>query len=165
MYKKVVGTIAVVIVVVVGVFVLSGNDGSTVEKREKMLNDKKSGYSISNETEFEGYIISNYYGNGENGIAIFEPKDNGKYSLQSTYYRGDDEIILAQMYANENWYNIASCSVPDIVSAKMTFTYDTGETKVYEMEAETEKAVIVPDEFKNYTLEAVFYDSKGNEIK
>ena len=57
-------------------------DGSTMESREEILKDipKGTNWKISTERLLDGYLITGIGSdNGKAGIAVFEPRANGKY--------------------------------------------------------------------------------------
>ena len=92
--------IGILFIVMIGLPILKycfRPDGSTMESREEMLKDipKGTNWKISTERLLDGYLITGIVSdNGKAGIAVFEPRGNGKYKMQTSYHRNQDEIII-----------------------------------------------------------------------
>ena len=84
-------------------------DGSTMESREEMLKDipKGTNWKISTERLLDGDLITGIVSdNGKAGIAVFEPRANGKYKLRTSYHRNQEEIIIGGLLIEEDWNDL-----------------------------------------------------------
>lgn len=141
-------------------------DGSTFESRQLLMEDAREGFSITSETVVDEYIVANIHSGNEWGYAVFAPEGNEKYSLRTTLIRDiSANIIIGQLYTGDKDYDIVICNEPDLDYAVLTYLAETGEQRVETIPAECEKPIMSENNYKNYTLNAVFHDKSGNIIE
>lgn len=169
--KKSIIVCAVLLAFIVGIGVVqyfNRPDGSTLESREEIVAEFPRGkeWKISVEQKFDDYIISGIYSrDGMSGIAIFEPKDNGKYKLYSREWRDQDEIVITGATFNGVWHDIIWFNGAKTDYAEITYTHDG---KVQEPIIHNSKGMeifINPAPAKDYSIDVVYYDSEGNKYE
>jgi len=162
---------AILLIIVVGGPILGycmRPDGSTMESREKMLNDlpKGTNWTIATERLLDGYLITGIVSdNGKAGIAVFEPRGNGKYKLQTSYHRNQDDIIIGGVMIEEEWYDLIWFNGVQTERAEVTYTVtnEASQSTVYLSDNDT--IICSPTPFKEYTLHVTYYDSEGNKYE
>lgn len=128
--KKPIFTFAVILAFIVGfgaIQYFNRPDGSTLESREELLQERSKGklWLISVEQKTDNYIISGIYsGYDESGLAVFEPKGIGKYKLQTRVFRDNDRIITTSSYIGGQWYDIVWFNGAKTEYAEITYTLD-----------------------------------------
>ena len=143
-------------------------DGSTMESREEMLKDipKGTNWKISTERLLDGDLITGIVSdNGKAGIAVFEPRGNGKYKLQTSYHRNQDEIIIGGVIIEEEWYDLIWFNGTQTERAEVTYTVtnEASQSTVYLSDNDAIICSLAP--FKEYTLHITYYDSEGNKYE
>ena len=143
-------------------------DGATMESREEILNDIKDGtrWTITTERLVEGYVISGAVSDrGEAMIAVFEPKENGKYKLQTATRRDKEEIIISGSIINDVWYDFIWFQGASTERAEIIYTVPnvTSQSSVYLTDNDT--IICSPTTYKDYTLQVTYFDSEGNKYE
>ncbi len=155
----------------------SGPDTSTVEGREAVLNELPKGrdWHIAREQEVENFLISAMVGaDGQVGLAVFEPRDGGKYDLQTRTIRHNDDIVIGHAIINGTWYDLFWFNGAPVTAAEITYNVEGEEqSRRYQFgrisSGDTDGAVeyfneiiCLPDPADNYELRIVYYDAEGN---
>lgn len=145
-------------------------DGSTLESREEQLQGIPKGkeWKIALEQEIaEGYIVSGIYsGDDKSGLAVFEPKGNGKYKLYSREWRDTDEIIISGFSVDETWYDIVWFNGAKTDYAEITYTVDGVKQDPHAHNAKgMEIYVSAAPPAKEYSIDVVYYDDAGNKYE
>ena len=169
--SAIIGYICVVIMVVMCIGSISyyiQPDGSTLESREELLQERSKGklWLISVEQKIDNYIISGIYsGYDERGLAVFEPKGNGKYKLQTRVFRDNDRIITTSSYIGGQWYDIVWFNGAKTDYAEITYTLDGVKQEPIIHNAKGMEIFINPAPAKDYSIDVVYYDSEGNKYE
>ena len=144
-------------------------DGSTLESREELLQERSKGklWLISVEQKIDNYIISGIYsGYDESGLAVFEPKGNGKYKLQTRVFRDNDRIITTSSYIAGQWYDIVWFNGAKTDYAEVTYTLDGVKQDPIIHNSKGMEIFIHPTPTNNeYGINVVYYDSEGNKYE
>ena len=144
-------------------------DGSTLESREEQLQEKSKGkrWLISVEQKIDNYIISGIYsGYDESGLAVFEPKGNGKYKLLTRVFRDNDRIIITNAYIGGQWYNIVWFNGAKTDYAEITYTLDGVKQEPIIHNSKGMEIFIHPAPTNDeYGINVVYYDSEGNKYE
>lgn len=143
-------------------------DGSTMESREAMLKDlpKGTNWTIATERLLDGYLITGIVSdNGKAGIAVFEPRGNGKYKLQTSYCRDEDDIIIGGTVIGDVWYDLVWFNGAKTESTEITYTVpnEMSQSTVYSVDNST--IICSPAPAKDYTMYVAYYDSEGNKYE
>ena len=169
--SAIIGYICVVIMVVMCIGSISyyiQPDGSTLESREELLQErsKRKLWLISVEQKTDNYIISGIYsGYDESGLAVFEPKGNGKYKLQTRVFRDNDRIITTSSYIGGQWYDIVWFNGAKTDYAEITYIYDGKKQEPIIHNAKGMEIFINPAPAKDYSINVVYYDDAGNKYE
>ena len=144
-------------------------DGSTIESREELLQEKLKGkpWLISVEQKIDNYMVSGIYsGYDESGLAVFEPKGNGKYKLQTHVTRDNDRIIITNSYIGGQWYDIVWFNGAKTDYAEITYTLDGIKQETIIHDAKNMEIFInqapTNDEYK---IDVAYYDNAGNKYE
>ena len=151
-------------------------DGSTLESREKLIQDIPHGdnWKIAVEQKFENHIIAGIYSSGNQyGITVFEPTGKENYQLKTYHSRELDRILIHSFYFNEEWYDLVWLYRPDLDYAEITYTLGSEEQEPIRHEAENMEVFIHPSpvpDFSNgvpyeHEIHVVYYDNDGNPIE
>lgn len=144
-------------------------DGSTLESREELLQERSKGklWLISVEQKIDNYIISGIYsGYDESGLAVFEPKGNGKYKLQTRVFRDNDRIITTSSYIGGQWYDIVWFNGAKTDYAEVTYTLDGVKQEPIIHNSKGMEFFIHPAPTNDeYGIDVVYYDSEGNKYE
>ena len=104
-----------------------------------------------------------YSGYDESGLAVFEPKGNGKYKLQTHVTRDNDRIIITNSYIGGQWYDIVWFNGAKTDYAEITYTLDGIKQETIIHDAKNMEIFINPaptnDEYK---IVVAYYDNVGN---
>ncbi len=143
-------------------------NGSTMESREQMLKDlpKDTNWTIVTERLLDGYLITGIVSdNGKAGIAVFEPKGDGKYKLSTSYHRDWDDVIIGGTLIGDVWYDLVWFNGAQTERAEVTYTVpnEASQSTVYLSDNDT--IICSPSPFENYTLHVIYYDSEGNKYE
>ena len=170
--SAIIGYICVVIMVVMCIGSISyyiQPDGSTLESREELLQERSKGklWLISVEQKIDNYIISGIYsGYDESGLAVFEPKGNGKYKLQTRVFRDNDRIITTSSYIGGQWYDIVWFNGAKTDFAEITYTLDGVKQEPIIHNSKCMEIFIHPAPTNDeYGINVVYYDSEGNKYE
>lgn len=170
--SAIIGYICVVIMVVMCIGSISyyiQPDGSTLESREELLQERSKGklWLISVEQKIDNYIISGIYsGYDESGLAFFEPKGNGKYKLQTRVFRDNDRIITTSSYIGGQWYDIVWFNGAKTDYAEITYTLDGVKQEPIIHNSKGMEIFIHPAPTNDeYGIDVVYYDSEGNKYE
>ena len=170
--SAIIGYICVVIMVVMCIGSISyyiQPDGSTLESREELLQERSKGklWLISVEQKIDNYIISGIYsGYDESGLAVFEPKGNGKYKLQTRVFRDNDRIITTSSYIGGQWYDIVWFNGAKTDYAEITYTLDGVKQEPIIHNSKGMEIFIHPAPTNDeYGIDVVYYDSEGNKYE
>lgn len=142
-------------------------NGKTLESRQEILRgvDGYENYSISSETEIDGYIASSIHSSNRNGIAIFKPKSNGRYAFASVSYTDKGEGSRTLYETGENCYHFFMLDKPDLLYAEIKYTPFGEESQIYKVPAETGKIIpFTPPDLKTvsqYSLGITITYKKG----
>ena len=144
-------------------------DDSTIESRKEQLQEKSKGklWLISVEQKIDNYIISGIYsGYDESGLAVFEPKGNGKYKLQTRVSRDNDRIIITNSYIGGQWYDIVWFNGAKTDYAEITYTLDGVKQEPIIHNSKGKEIFIHPAPTNDeYRIDVVYYDSEGNKYE
>ena len=144
-------------------------DGSTLESREEICAEFPKGkdWKIAIEQELNDYIISGIYsGYDESGLAVFEPKGNGKYKLQTRVFRDNDRIITTSSYIGGQWYDIVWFNGAKTDYAEITYTLDGVKQEPIIHNSKGMEIFIHPAPTNDeYGIDVVYYDSEGNKYE
>lgn len=143
-------------------------DGSTMASREEMLKDLPKGtyWTITTERLLDDYLITGIVSdNGKAGIAVFEPRGNGKYKLQTSYHRDVDEIIIGGTLIDDVWYDLVWFNGAKTERTEITYTVPNEMSQSTVYSADNSTIICSPAPAKNYTLQVVYYDSEGNRYE
>lgn len=170
--SAIIGYICVVTMVVMCIGSISyyiQPDGSTLESREELLQERSKGklWLISVEQKIDNYIISGIYsGYDESGLAVFEPKGNGKYKLQTRVFRDNDRIITTSSYIGGQWYDIVWFNGAKTDYAEITYTLDGVKQEPIIHNSKGMEIFIHPAPTNDeYGINVVYYDSEGNKYE
>ena len=170
--SAIIGYICVVIMVVMCIGSISyyiQPDGSTLESREELLQERSKGklWLISVEQKIDNYIISGVYsGYDKSGLAVFEPKGNGKYKLQTRVFRDNDRIITTSSYIGGQWYDIVWFNGAKTDYAEITYTLDGVKQEPIIHNSKGMEIFIHPAPTNDeYGIDVVYYDSEGNKYE
>ena len=170
--SAIIGYICVVIMVVMCIGAISyyiQPDGSTFESLEELLQERSKGklWLISVEQKIDNYIISGIYsGYDESGLAVFEPKGNGKYKLQTRVFRDNDRIITTSSYIGGQWYDIVWFNGAKTDYAEITYTLDGVKQEPIIHNSKGMEIFIHPAPTNDeYGIDVVYYDSEGNKYE
>ncbi|MBR2404963.1 MAG: hypothetical protein IKA95_04840 [Clostridia bacterium] len=170
--KKSITVFSILLVLIIGIGAVqyfNRPDGATIESREAQLQEKSKGklWLISVEEKIDDYIISGIYsGYDESGIAVFEPKGDGKYKLQTRISRDNDRIILTSSYIGGRWYDIIWFNGAKTDNAEITYTLDGVKQEPIIHNSKDMEIFINPAPTKDeYAIDVVYHDSEGNKYK
>lgn len=171
MKRKIWGSILVIILCLAGYWILQYPvlpTGNTVESREALLSeiDGRMQWHISSEQTVENHIASAIYSaNGKSGIALFKPAENGTYALLAQVTEDSDEIISFRTTINNSWYDFIWFNGAQTDHAELTYTYNSGESKVLTFQTGNMELLCVPVTPKDCDLKIVYYDAEGNQYE
>ena len=146
-------------------------DGRTVESREEILRELPKGinWHISSEVMIGEYWVCAVYADRYDGIAIFEPREGGRYDYQTITYRSKGDIVLCNSLRMDGrsylfcWLNRA-----DLDYAEVTFTVDGEAPETQRLdsgESGLELICVEAPDADSYTANVVYYDNAGNAIE
>lgn len=143
-------------------------DGSTMESREKMLDRIQEGHhwTILTERLVEDYLVTGAVSDhGEVSIAVFVPRGNGKYRLQTRTCRDRKDIVISGSIIDDTWYNFIWFQGAQTERVEVTYTVpnEASESTVYLTDNST--IICSPTHFKDYTLHVTYYDNAGNRYE
>lgn len=105
--------------------------GTTTESREEILNATLStgtNWAIATETEIEGYIICAAYSTDDKvSLAIFD--ENGGYMFQSSTNRNSEEIIVSNVFIDQEIYDLVWFNGARTEYAELLYTVGKSTTK------------------------------------
>ena len=140
-------------------------DGQTIESREQLLKGipKGAGWQISTEQLLNDYIVSGIYStDGKNGIAVFEPTGKGRYKLSSREWRESGRIVISGYAADGIWYDLVWFNDAQTQYAEITYTVDGDRQETIKHNSTNMEIFIHEAPAKDYSIDVVYYDSKGN---
>ncbi len=139
-------------------------DGSTVESREAILRaaPKKIEWRIAREEEIAGHLLSCVYSSTKAGIAVFEPAGNDKYQLVSIDWRDIEDIIITQLVADGEWYDVVWFNGAATSYAELTYTIDANKEKPLIFDTSDMPIICTKAPDGDYSLEVKYYDDAGN---
>ena len=163
--------IGILFIITIGIPILKywlRPDGSTMDSREEMLKDlpKGTNWKISTERLLDDCLITGIVSdNGKAGIAVFEPRGDGKYKLRTSYYRDQEDIIIGGTLIGDDWYDLIWFNGAQTERAEVTYTVanEASQSTVYLSDNDTIICSLAP--FKEYTLHVTYYDSEGNKYE
>lgn len=142
----------------------SPQDGTTVQSREKMLEDRSDGtvWHIAAEQKLHDHILCGIISDrSETGIAVFEPYNKG-YRLDSrSWTDSPDDIILTQFISDGQLYDIVWFNGQDSEYVQLKYSYGNGIHLTERFQTSDGNLVYNPAPSDEYNLEAVYYDNKG----
>lgn len=172
MKKKLLSGIVAIMVCLIGIsvyhfrFVPAGN---TTESRENILNttsSKGKEWSIAEEMELDGCIISAAYSTDYKSlIAVFEPTLNGGYQFSSSTSRDGDEIIVGGAMINGNWYDLIWFNGAQTEYAEITYTVNGSQQEAFRYDTADMDLICHRNSEKEYSMNVAYYDSKGNRYE
>ena len=141
-------------------------DGATLEKRQEMLNEVRSGCRIVVEEEVKDAIVSGYVLPGGNqGVAVFEKEKKG-YKLTSTDEREQGRTVLATTYLDDEWYQLIWKNAEDLDYALVTYTEEDGETEELILNAKDNRILYCEwPEADSFSMDVVFYTLDGEALE
>ena len=160
--------IALLVVVIMGVRFFQSRkeeNGSTLESRKILLEKVEDDTRIVEETRIKDYIISGFIGqNNTYGIAVFQPKGEKGYKLQSTYTKDQGEILTEHLLIGESYYDIFWFEQADLGYAEVTYTDNAkGETmEPIRLDAKAYDILYYETPVDDCAVKVVFYDINGN---
>lgn len=166
--KVIISVFLIIIICFIGVFSINSKpDGSTLKSREEILNNLPKGieWKISSEKNIEGYIISSINSSNKDGIAVFEPLDNGEYKYQTVSYRDKGDIVIGSAFINQNFYDIYWLNQSDLDYAEITYTVDGKEIEPIQFDIEDLEIIYHKAPSENYSINVTYYDVNGNVIE
>lgn len=143
-------------------------DGSTMASREKMLKNLSKGtnWTIATERLLDDYLIAGIVSdNGKGGIAVFEPRGNGKYKLQTSYHRDVDDIIIGGTLIDDVWYDLVWFNGVKTERTEITYTVPNEMSQSTVYSADNSTIICSPAPCENYTIHVAYYDSEGNKYE
>ena len=113
----------------------------------------------------DGLSKLEYRGYDSAGIAVFEPRGDGKYKLRTSYYRDQEDIIIGGTLIGDDWYDLIWFNGAQTERAEVTYTVvnEASQSTVYLSDNDTIICSLAP--FKEYTLHVTYYDSEGNKYE
>lgn len=169
--KWMIGLVIAVVCIAAGAlfFMNAIPKGDTVESREEMLNDaifKGQGWTIQKETELDGYLISAACNADHMAtLAVFKPAGDGRYELQTSTNRKQDEIIVSGTMVDGSWYDLIWFGGAQTEYAEVTYTIDGQEQEPLKFDTTQMDIICNPNPAKEYTLSVVYYDRDGNRYE
>ena len=158
--------IAVLIAVFLGYQYFTAPKGDTLESREELLQKARGeAWHIQTETEFAGYIVSGAYSDNEIAIAVFAPKGEGKYGLQTTTEREPEEIIISGSMIDDKWYDLIWFNGTQSEYAEIVYTTDGEEQEPLRFDTKEMNIIFSEAPSKDYNINVVYYDSEGNKYE
>lgn len=168
-----------IIFVIIGIilFIIAGGailahctrpDGSNMVSREKMLKNipKGTNWTIATERLLDDYLIAGIVSdNGKAGIAVFEPRENGKYRLLTSCHRENDEIVIKGTYINDVWYNFIWFNGAETERAEIVYTVPNEKSQATVYNSNNSTIICSPAPFENYTMRVAYFDSEGNKYE
>lgn len=146
-------------------FLQSQPDGSTVESREEQLREmpKNLNWNIVSEVELEGYLISAVSTSTQDGIAIFEPKGEGRYQCYSVSYGPRGTIMVDHPLLGDTWYELFWLNQPDLDYLQLTYTIEDVRNDPIQIDAKDGRILYheSPDA-DSFSIDIVYYDIHGN---
>ena len=143
-------------------------DGSTMASREEMLNRLQEGthWTIVTERLLDDYIITGAMSDhGQSGIAVFVPKGNGKYRLQTHTRRDKENIVICGSYINDVWYDFIWFQGAQTERAEITYTVPGKASQSTTYLTDNSTIICSPTPYKDYTLYVAYFDSDGNKYE
>ena len=143
-------------------------DGSIMASREEMLDRLQEGthWTIVTERLVEDYIITGTMSDhGQAGIAVFVPKGNGKYKLQTITRRDKESVVICGSHINNVWYDFIWFQGAKTERAEITYTVPGEASQSTTYLTDNSTIICSPAPFKDYTLHAAYFDSDGNKYE
>ena len=158
--------IAVLIAAFLGYQYLASPKGDTVASREELLEEAKGGaWHIQTETELDGYIVSGAYSDNEAAIAVFAPKGEGKYGLQTTTVREPEESIISGSMIDDKWYDLIWFNGAQSEYAEIVYTTDGEEQEPLRFDTRNMNIIFSEAPSNDYNINVIYYDSEGNKYE
>lgn len=146
-------------------FLQSKPDGTTVESREEQLREmpKNMNWSIVSEVELEGYLVCAVSTSAQDGIAIFEPKGNGRYQCYSVSYGPWGTIMVDHAYLGDTWYELFWLNQPELDYLQLTYTIEDVPQDPIQIDAK-DGGVLYQEspDADSFSIDIVYYDIHGN---
>lgn len=158
----------VFIILLIFFFTQSNPDGSSVESRELMLSKSKinDNAHISYEIKIDNYIVSGYISsNNKHGLAMFEPKGNGKYKFPFSYLIDKDALIHCNVIINHKSYDLFWANKADLDYAEITYIFPNKSEETLKLDAKGNKIIYKEAPSNNYAIQYVFVDTNGNRYE
>ena len=147
--------------------VFSAPRGDTVQSRENILNEaiaEGEGWTISKEIEVDGYRISGAYSTDHKvTLAVFKPAGNGKYQLQTTFTRNEDEFVIGHLRAQGKWYELIWFKGAQTEHAQIVYTVNGQAQEPLQLDTREMPILCCESPAKDYTIHVSYYDAQGNE--
>lgn len=144
-------------------------DGSDLESREEILNQLSDGdgLQIASEVKIDDWIISAIYRSQteEAGIAVFEPLAKGKYKLQSSLLRQQDEIVWGQAIIRGTWYDLFWLNKPNLRHAEIRYTIGGIVQEPMIKEADRLQVLYCEAPEEDYSIHIAYYDGNGTKYE
>ena len=156
-YIKLVALLCILFMVTSSVLLFENlrDDASTLNQREKIINQIKPGAKIV--SEIENYIISGFeLLNDDYGLAIFSP-DNNSYKFQSCIYSNSEESVNLPLNIGNKSYLIIWSNNPSINRVLVKFIDENDiELDFTELTLSKYEIVVCSTQYNNFSFEVVF---------
>lgn len=143
--------------------------GKTVQSREKILNNsisKGKGWTIAKELKLDDCIISGAYStDNKAALAVFMPTKIGNYRFITSTNRDHDDIILSGAMINGEWYDFIWFQGAQTEYAEITYSINGQVQNTMRYDTEDMEIISIKNPEKEYTIQAVYYDSAGNKYE
>lgn len=150
-------------------FIISSPKGNSIESREELLNtaiSKGENWTITRETEIDGYIISGAYSsNGKSTIAVFKPGSNGTYIFSTSINRNNDDIIVGGANINGYWYDLVWFNGAQTEYAEIIYIINGKKNETLRYDTTNMDIIYNKNPQKQYSMEIYYYDQKGNRYE
>ena len=171
MNKKTLLFLVIIIVLclaAVAFIVYGPEDGRTMESRAKMIDSENDiEWQIVEERNIEGYIVSGITCGQKEGIAVFEPEENGKYRfLGATFVEPGSVVRETFLLAGRSGKSIHVfwLNREDLDYAEITVAVN-GKNPTTEKYDLSESALIYTSvDADYYSLDVAYYDKNGNVV-
>ena len=124
-------------------------------------------WRIRTEIPLGDKMICSIYSEYNNGIAVFEKQENGRYKWQGCSYmqRGSDYPLWDSVITDGEVYNLFMLNRDEAATMKVVYTeHGSGEQKTYQFDVTETDLVYTPSVFNSCQVDYNYYDADGNAL-
>lgn len=140
-------------------------DGKTMESRATMIeSDIGAEWMIVEERDIEGYIISGITCGQKDGIAVFEPEENGTYRYQGATFDEPGNIVKEMFFADDKSVHVFWVNRKDLDYAEISIAINGKNPTMQKYNLADSALIYISVDAGYYVLDVTYYDKNGNVV-